>query len=238
VCVFNHNFHAGAEGCDVSQSIYRAALSSKVGSSTVAPAILPGSKVWWYPKARLQLGIESLSMAGFPIWRRDDLIQKYDDELLQSLAGNAFSGTVVAALLGAFMVATPWACSTSGDLRMVGKTQSASRKIKVSKHSPRTQQPQTCQTQYAEDANLARRKTHRMHTGFPSPQLQTHETQNAQDASSQTARRTTRKTRDVNARRTTRTSLQYRGSDSQEDGDRVGAASLAAMTALRKLAGP
>ena len=79
------------------------------GQDIVAsPAILPSSKLWWIPRQRFQIGFESLAIQGFPIAKRPDLVEKYDDKFLQDLAGNAFSGTVVVAIMAAIVLFTPW----------------------------------------------------------------------------------------------------------------------------------
>ena len=108
VCVFTRAFHPGKHAVDVGQSIYRSVHSSEVRGAIVGPTSLPGSKVWWFSRCRLQTGLESFAMTGFPIVKYPDLIEKYSDEFLADLAGNAFSGTIIVALVGILTALLPW----------------------------------------------------------------------------------------------------------------------------------
>ena len=104
------NMHLFPEvgGFDVSQSIYRKYQSLTVHGVTVSPAMIPKAVLWWVSRARLQIGYESMVLAGFPVARHRGLVDKHGDEVLKDLAGNCFSGTLIVAIFLAFCVLTPW----------------------------------------------------------------------------------------------------------------------------------
>ena len=110
------------EAFDISQSIYRVPKSSTLRSRqgvgfVVGPAILPRALVWWRKEARLQLGFESLMLAGFPIARRPDLSRQFSNEQLQNLAGNCFSAMIITAIFACYLAVTPRQITLIGPLR-------------------------------------------------------------------------------------------------------------------------
>jgi site-specific DNA-cytosine methylase len=96
-----------AQCADVSQSIYRLPHSSLMNGACISPALLPRNIIWWFHRHRAQIGFESLMMAGYPITSRRDL-SEFSDDLLQDLAGNSFSGTVILSILLSMCSALPW----------------------------------------------------------------------------------------------------------------------------------
>jgi len=54
-------------GCgDIGQSIFRVPLSNTVDGVDIAPAVLPGSRMWVNRRHRWITGLESLMLQGFP----------------------------------------------------------------------------------------------------------------------------------------------------------------------------
>lgn len=109
--VCNMNLYPEDEAFDISQSIYRVPKSSRLNSReagiVVGPAILPRALIWWRKAARLQVGLESLMFAGFPIARRPDLSREFSNDQLQNLAGNCFSATIISAIFACYLAVTP-----------------------------------------------------------------------------------------------------------------------------------
>lgn len=132
--VFNMHMHPQDEAFDISQSIYRVPKSSTLqrrqgdsgGSGIlVSPAILPRALIWWKKEARLQLGIESLMMAGFPIALRPDLSSLFSNDAMQNLAGNCFSATIISAVFACYLALTPRHASGSSRRRIVAELEQA-----------------------------------------------------------------------------------------------------------------
>ena len=102
-------------GVDISQSITRASTTVRLNNFIVSPTILPGSLLWLsferefggevehvhWPLA----GAEALLLQGWPIFNPKwaTLLQGTPERLCQSLAGNAFSGTVIMALVSSLL---------------------------------------------------------------------------------------------------------------------------------------
>ena len=60
------------------------------------------------------LGREAISLRAFPIGRYpEEVIERHGDNLLADLAGNAFTGTVVLAIISAAMQVLPWVSAAS-----------------------------------------------------------------------------------------------------------------------------
>jgi hypothetical protein len=58
---------------------------------------------------RLLLGTEALRLQGLDVEHlRPDLLKKYSNNLMMSLAGNMFSGTVILTTLSALILSTEW----------------------------------------------------------------------------------------------------------------------------------
>lgn len=112
-------------GVDLSQSIGRASTTVLSNGKVVCPTILPKTMFWVsadvedssttisIPQSvhRPVIGIEAMMIQGFPIFERkwEPLLRDFGDiVLLQSLAGNAFPGTVVIAFSCAAIFATDW----------------------------------------------------------------------------------------------------------------------------------
>jgi hypothetical protein len=75
------------------------------------PTIIPRMTMWvGFPEhRRLLLGRECLVLQGYPVDRISDRsLQAFGDHFLADLAGNAFPGTCVAALLIVSTVRAPW----------------------------------------------------------------------------------------------------------------------------------
>lgn len=96
-------------GCDVGQSIGRMPTSTLVNGKLTLPTILPNSLIWVAADGhhRPVIAAEALMFQGWPACqpRWATLIRKMSDRDLFSLAGNAFPGTVIVALLCAFTFA-------------------------------------------------------------------------------------------------------------------------------------
>ena len=109
--VCNMHLYPHEDAFDIGQSIYRVPHSSKFGAcdAVVGPALLPGAVVWWASRGRLQIGYEALMFTGFPVAKHLDLIKRFPNDFLMSLAGNAFSGTIVTAIFAVLVAFTPWA---------------------------------------------------------------------------------------------------------------------------------
>ena len=109
--VCNMHLYPHEDAFDIGQSIYRVPHSSKFGAcdAEVGPALLPGAVVWWASRGRLQIGYEALMFTGFPVAKHLDLIKRFPNDFLMSLAGNAFSGTIVTAIFAVLVAFTPWA---------------------------------------------------------------------------------------------------------------------------------
>lgn len=95
-------------GADLGQSISRTPTTTAARSNghIIAPTLLPGSFLWLSSNtpersSRPLLGPEALSVQGWPIlhkrWSR--MLEDNSSSFLQNLAGNAFPGTVVLALV-------------------------------------------------------------------------------------------------------------------------------------------
>lgn len=107
-------------GCDIGQSIARASttvLNAK--GQVISPTLLPGSCLWLsieedvnIPHAvhRPLLGVEALTLQGWPILdpRWLNLAQSVDNSFHLDLAGNAFPGTVIIALIASLVFAIDW----------------------------------------------------------------------------------------------------------------------------------
>ncbi len=87
----------GVFSIDVSQRLGRTPL----GSGEALPTILPGAKTYLLRENRLLLGVEALRAQGFPTqWVEEALCAgSVSDHFLHDLAGNAFSLTVLLAVL-------------------------------------------------------------------------------------------------------------------------------------------
>ena len=108
---------------DVGQSLGRVPVSlvARVGPHDVEilPTQLPNGKTWLsifptgdFPKSkhhRLLIGREALSAQGYP-WQRlpTDMLAKYGESFLHDLAGNAYPGTVMLALLSCAFMCVQW----------------------------------------------------------------------------------------------------------------------------------
>ena len=97
-------------GCDLSQSPGRASTTVLNGKGQLSsPTILPKSFVWISHPGfhRPILGVESMMLQGWPIlhprWQEHLALYSNDNAMLQSLAGNAFPGTVIQAILAAML---------------------------------------------------------------------------------------------------------------------------------------
>ena len=114
----SHSFRL--HGVDLGQSIGRAPTTvlNREGL-VISPTILPGSMIWISHSGfhRPVLGVESLMFQGWPIfhprWSEHLDIYRRDNTTLQSLAGNAFPGTVIIAIMAAFVFALDF--DASGD---------------------------------------------------------------------------------------------------------------------------
>ena len=105
---------------DVGQSIERVRSASAEAEVSVLPTILPNSKIWMSLGAkatrpqrmkveRLLLGTEALRLQGLNVEHlRPDLLKKDSNNLMMSLAGNMFSGTVILTTLSALILSTEW----------------------------------------------------------------------------------------------------------------------------------
>ena len=93
-------------GADLGQSISRTPTTTSVKGNIVAPTLLPGSFLWLSSASptrspRPLLGVEALSVQGWPILqsRWKPLLEEHSSAFLANLAGNAFPGTVVVAMV-------------------------------------------------------------------------------------------------------------------------------------------
>ena len=103
-------------GVDISQSITRASTTVRMDNVIVSPTILPGSLLWLSFERefggevehvhRPLTGVEALMLQGWQIFNPKwaTLLQGTPDRLCQSLAGNAFSGTVIMALVSSLLL--------------------------------------------------------------------------------------------------------------------------------------
>ena len=103
--------HGLEGGRDISQSLEQSRIIT--GKVTSMRTLLPGNK-WWLsiPEkgvARLLTGRESLTIQGFP-WQQKEraVVDSFSDSIMRDLAGNAFPGHVVLAILDSLMYALPW----------------------------------------------------------------------------------------------------------------------------------
>ena len=107
-----------------------------LSTQTSLPTMMPGNS-WWMRRKRPgggemlnrpMVGREALMMQAFPC-NRIDFSDVSDDRLLTDLAGNAFNGMCVGALLDAMFMSIPWAhrptkkeALTAHALRLMTKT--------------------------------------------------------------------------------------------------------------------
>ena len=105
---------AQSKGVDVSQSITRRPCTKEAEDGRIlAPTIVPRSKIWLSLRKadtsvhRILVGKESLMIQGWPVddARLEAFVDKHSNLFLQDLAGNAFPGTVIAAILVAVLFA-------------------------------------------------------------------------------------------------------------------------------------
>ena len=100
-------------GADLGQSISRISSTTRARTGQiVAPTLLPGSFLWLSSRTptrapRPLLGVEALSAQGWPALqtRWKDMVGEQPSAFLANLAGNAFPGTVVMALVCALVFA-------------------------------------------------------------------------------------------------------------------------------------
>ena len=100
--------HDEAAAIDISQDLGVVRVSPQTWISTLLP-----HNNWWLgflSEPRTLLGIEALSLQGMPLTaeRRALLEDQCDDGLMLDMAGNAFAGPVVGALLISVFVSLPW----------------------------------------------------------------------------------------------------------------------------------
>ena len=118
------------QGVDLSQSINRRIHTTTTRTGKlVTPTILPRSCLWMSIEQgksvhRPLLGIESMMLQGFPIMAQDfrNIFEKLGrgDAFLQDLAGNAFSSSVVCALITATLFSAELTPGTSSRVTLQG----------------------------------------------------------------------------------------------------------------------
>jgi len=106
--VFRNLVSPSCVGTDCGQSISRDVVTSTVDNVPVAPTLLPGSKVWVYPKYRLLAGIDSMTLQGFPVAKHKKMLEDFDHHLFFQLGGNMMSATVVLAIVTSFICSVHW----------------------------------------------------------------------------------------------------------------------------------
>lgn len=87
---------------DLSQGIQRLNRARRA-----SPCVLPGSRLWMRRKGRRILPTEALVLQGWPLMCQRDL-PEWSRAQLMSLAGNAFCGQSVQAVLIAALAVYPW----------------------------------------------------------------------------------------------------------------------------------
>ena len=97
-----------ARAIDVSQSISRLPRSKTRDGVVHLETLLPNSKYYDLVLCRVLCGAEKMRAQGFPTERFPSLLEQSTPQLLHDLAGNAMAGTVVLAVLTAFLLAAPW----------------------------------------------------------------------------------------------------------------------------------
>lgn len=109
-----------AIGVDLGQSIGRAPTTTRIGGKLCCPTIMPGSLFWVSTPDSEQdrrrqfyrplVGLEGMMFQGWPVMhpRWAPLLAKYENSLKQSLAGNAFAGTVVLSLMTCLLFTLEW----------------------------------------------------------------------------------------------------------------------------------
>lgn len=119
-------------GVDVGQSIGRAPTTAEHHGKICSPTILPGSIFWLSADPgdlcddappgfigihRPLLGVESMMLQGWPVFRPcwRGLVDAHTDTVRQSLAGNAFAGTVIVSLMSSLLFALDWTDDAPAD---------------------------------------------------------------------------------------------------------------------------
>ncbi len=96
---------------DISQSAARVRYSKLVDGRHVAMCQCPEQVVWLElpgKEPRLQLGLESLAIQGFPISKVPRLAQRTSDHMLMSLGGNMMASVLPLAILQSLFVSLAW----------------------------------------------------------------------------------------------------------------------------------
>ncbi len=107
--VFTLHAHPQAVSIDVSQSVGR----HRPTTHKVAGTVTPGEKRYMMDRNRLRVAVESLALQAIP-WQELDL--SADPPVLQSLAGNAWTGTVAMASFFGIIAHLPMSSASSGGL--------------------------------------------------------------------------------------------------------------------------
>ncbi len=97
---------------DLSQNINRLPKSSvrNFGDTLVevAPTVMPNWRLWSTKRHRLVTGTEALMLQGFPVEELFYILEEFRNHQKHSLAGNAFTLTVVLALVASFVHSVEW----------------------------------------------------------------------------------------------------------------------------------
>ena len=109
---------------DISQSVARVRYSKFVDGRHVAMCQCPEQVVWLElpgKEPRLQLGLESMAIQGFPISKVPRLVQRTSDHMLMDLGGNMMASVLPLAILQSLFVSLAWrpkACTLQRPLAM------------------------------------------------------------------------------------------------------------------------
>ena len=118
------NESMGALARDISQSPYRIRYSKFANGLHVAGTQKPDQVVMLdVQPRRLQLGLESMLIQGFPVYKFPETVASVSDHTLMNLAGNSFAASVPLAILLCLFESAGWhdqglACCENADAEM------------------------------------------------------------------------------------------------------------------------